>query len=62
VRSNARVARGDRLGRITDWFGTEIATVDSPLDGVALYVVASPAMDVGEPIAMVGTPLGDWRA
>lgn len=62
VRSDARVARGDRLGTITDWFGTEIATVESPLDGVVLYVVASPAMDVGEPIAMVGTPRWDWRA
>jgi predicted deacylase len=49
------VARGDRIGRLTDYHGTALADITSPLDGVVLYVVASPAMEKGEPIAMVGT-------
>jgi predicted deacylase len=55
VRSDQHVAQGALLGRLTDYFGEQIAEVRSPLGGVVLYVVASPAMGEGEPVAMVGT-------
>ncbi len=55
VRSDQHVAQGALLGRLTDYFGEQIAEVRSPLGGVVLYVVASPAMGQGEPVAMVGT-------
>ena len=42
------------IGRLTNYFGDLIAEVTSPLEGVVLYVVVSPAMSEGEPIAMVG--------
>jgi predicted deacylase len=56
VRSDQHVAEGDVLGQIVDYFGDPIATMRSPLAGIVLYVVASPAMTEGEPIAMVGCP------
>ena len=46
---------GTVLGHLTDYFGELIGTVTSPLDGVVPYVVVSPAMGTGEPVAMVGT-------
>jgi hypothetical protein len=49
-----RVRKGDVLGRLTDYFGAPIAEVRSPLDGVVLYIVVSPAMSKGEPVGMVG--------
>lgn len=54
VRPDQTVAAGEVLGRITSYFGEPLAEVTSPLDGVVLYVVMSPAMGKGEPIAMVG--------
>ncbi len=54
ARPDQHVTRGAPLGRLTDYFGETIAEVASPLEGVVLYVVASPAMAKGEPVAMVG--------
>ena len=48
------VKKGDVLGRITDYFGEMIAEVLSPMDGLVIYIVVSPAMSKGEPVAMVG--------
>jgi len=48
------VRAGERVGRVTDYFGQAIADIAAPLDGVVLYVVASPAMSAGEPLAMIG--------
>jgi hypothetical protein len=42
------------LGRLTDYFGELIAEVRSPIAGLVTYVVVSPAMGKGEPVAMVG--------
>jgi predicted deacylase len=54
VRPDQHVPQGATLGRLTDYFGEPIAEVTSPLAGVVLYVVASPAMGKGEPVGMVG--------
>ncbi len=52
------LTKGTVIGRLTDYFGENIAEVRSPLDGIVLYVVVSPAMAKGEPIGMVGTIAG----
>lgn len=54
VRPDDYVAKGALIGRLTDYFGDVIAHVTSPMDGVVLYVVVSPAMGEGEPVGMVG--------
>lgn len=54
VKADQTVRSGELFGRLTDYFGETIAEVRSPLDGVVLYVVASPAMGTGEPLGMVG--------
>lgn len=50
------VSKGTVLARITDFFGNEIAAVESPINGLVLYIVATPPMTKGQPIACVGTP------
>ena len=54
VMPDQTVSAGQRIGRVTDYFGQEIADIASPLDGLVLYVVVSPAMSAGEPLAMIG--------
>jgi predicted deacylase len=56
VDRDQHVAKGQPLVRITDFFGEMIAEVESPLDGVVLYVVATPPIVKGQPVACVGTP------
>ncbi len=53
VERGTTVARGTVVGVLTDFFGRRIAEVTSPLDGVVMYVVGTPAMSRGEPVAMV---------
>lgn len=55
VKKGHTVARGTLIGTITDFFGNPVAEVRSPFDGVILYVVATPPINAGEPLAMVGT-------
>lgn len=50
------VQRGTVIGYVTDFFGTKLAEIRSPFGGVVLYVVGTPAMSEGEPVAMVGRP------
>lgn len=47
------VAEGTVIGRLTDFFGDEIAVIRAPFDGEVMYVVGTPAMNKGEPVAMV---------
>ena len=39
---------------MTDFFGDQIAEVRAPFSGVVLYVVATPPITKGEPVAMIG--------
>jgi len=50
------VKKGAVLAHITDFFGERIAEVLSPLDGVVLYIVATPPITKGQPVACVGSP------
>ena len=47
------VAKGALIGRVTDFFGEFLAEVRASLDGEVMYVVGTPAMSQGEPVAMV---------
>jgi hypothetical protein len=50
------VPRDELLGYVTDYFGDRVAEIRAPFAGVMLYVVATPAMNRGEPVGMVGVP------
>ncbi|HEV8362628.1 MAG TPA: M14 family metallopeptidase [Gemmatimonadaceae bacterium] len=54
VQRGETVQKGTPLGRLTDYFGNEIAVVRSPMTGVVLYIVGTPAITKGEPVGMVG--------
>jgi uncharacterized protein len=62
VHADQYVARGALLGWLTDYFGAPLAEVRAPLAGIVTYVVASPAMTKGEPVAMVGAGGGGGGA
>jgi hypothetical protein len=49
------VAAGTVIGRLTDFFGDELGVVRAPFDGEVMYVVGTPAMSRGEPVAMIAT-------
>jgi predicted deacylase len=56
VECNQTVPKGAVLAHITDFFGKTLAEVRSPLDGVVLYIVATPPTTEGQPVACVGVP------
>ncbi len=58
VERGQTVQRGTLLGYVTDFFGGSRMDVRAPFAGEVLYVVGTPAMNQGEPVAMVGAPLG----
>jgi predicted deacylase len=48
------VQKGTVIGYVTDFFGTRLGAVVSPFAGMVLYVIGTPAMSRGEPVAMIG--------
>lgn len=54
VKPGLTIAEGAVLGVLTDFFGKTIQEVRAPFSGVILYVVATPPVSQGEPLAMVG--------
>jgi len=48
------VQKGTVIGYVTDFFGTRQGDVRSPFTGTVLYVIGTPAMSRGEPVAMIG--------
>ncbi len=57
VERGQTVQRGTVIGELTDFFGNMVAQVRAPFAGEVLYVVGTPAMSLGEPVAMVGHPM-----
>jgi predicted deacylase len=49
------VGEGSVVGYVTDFFGRKVGEVRAPFAGAVLYVVGTPAMSKGEPVAMIGT-------
>jgi predicted deacylase len=56
VERGERVTKGQLLAHVTDFFGETVAEVRSPLEGVVLYIVATPPIVKGQPVGCVGTP------
>jgi predicted deacylase len=48
------VGEGTVIGYVTDFFGRRAGEVRAPFGGAVLYVVGTPAMSKGEPVAMIG--------
>ena len=56
VRKDQQVSQGDRIGRVTDLFGKQLFELRAPFAGKILYVIATPPISAGEPLAMIGAP------
>jgi hypothetical protein len=55
------VAEGTLIGRITDFHGRVVEEVRSPFAGEILYVIGTPPISKGEPVAFVGAATGSTR-
>ena len=53
VRDGYFVAEGGVLGELFDLFGNPVATVRAPFAGVVNYVIGTPPVSEGEPVAMI---------
>ena len=53
VRDGYAVAEGGRLGTLVDLFGDKVAVIRAPFAGVVNYVVGTPPVSEGEPLAMI---------
>ncbi len=54
-RTGHTVAQGSLIGRVTDFHGTLLEEFSAPFAGEVLYVIGTPAISKGEPIAYVGS-------
>jgi predicted deacylase len=54
VEAGHTVAQGSPIGRVKDFHGKVLQEILSPFDGEILYVIGTPAISKGEPIAFVG--------
>lgn len=54
VEPDQQVSQGALLAHITDFFGAAAAEVRAPFDGVILYIVATPPITKGQPVACIG--------
>jgi predicted deacylase len=52
------VAEGTLIGRITDFHGRVVEEVHAPFAGEILYVIGTPPISKGEPVAFVGSTAG----
>ncbi len=48
------VEKGELLGVVTDFFGRQVYELRAPFAGEVLYIIASPPINAGEPLAFVG--------
>ena len=49
------VAQGTLIGRVTDFHGRVVEEISAPFAGEVLYVIGTPAISKGEPIAYIGS-------
>jgi len=54
VERGQTVAQGALIGRVTDFHGKTLEEIKAPFAGEILYVIGTPAISKGEPIAFVG--------
>lgn len=50
----SHVQKGELLGYLTDFFGNIIQKAFAPHDGIVMYIIATPPMSKGEPMAKLG--------
>ncbi len=55
VKKGERVTKGAKIGTITDFHGNVIEEIRATFDGEVLYVIGTPPISKGEPVAMVGS-------
>lgn len=53
VKDGYAVAEGTVIGTLVDWFGDEITQINAPFAGVVNYVLGTPPVTKGEPVAMI---------
>jgi hypothetical protein len=54
VERGTTVAQGAPLARIVDLFGELVEEVRAPFDGEVLYILGTPPVSKGEPVAFIG--------
>jgi predicted deacylase len=54
VHKDQEVRQGALLGTVTDFFGNKAFELRAPFAGKVLYVIATPPISAGEPLAMIG--------
>jgi predicted deacylase len=54
VARNDTVAAGTLIGRITDFHGRVLQEIKAPFGGIVLYVLGTPPISKGEPVAFIG--------
>jgi predicted deacylase len=50
------VEAGAVIGRITDFHGTKVEEIRAPFSGEILYIIGTPPISKGEPVAMIASP------
>ena len=58
VERDQKVVKGAVVARVTDFFGRTLGEVRAPFDGLVLYVVATPPIQKGQPVAFIGAATG----
>jgi uncharacterized protein len=53
VRDGYIISKGGKLGVLVDLFGDEIQEIRAPFSGVVNYVIGTPPVSEGEPLAMI---------
>jgi predicted deacylase len=61
VDKDAVVSQGTLIGQVRDAFGKSLAEVRAPFGGTMLYVVGTPPVMKGEPVAFVAVPTPDGK-
>lgn len=54
VQRDQKVSAGTLLGYVTDFFGQRTMEVKAPFEGIVLYILGTPPVSEGEPLAFVG--------
>lgn len=54
VERDQKVSAGAPLGYVTDFFGQRTMEVKAPFEGIVLYILGTPPVSEGEPLAFVG--------
>lgn len=53
-KAGERIAKGSKIGQITDLFGNHLQDIISPVDGIILYMNATPPISAGENLFSIG--------